>query len=111
MPLYVREGSIHPLGPVKQHTGEELDQPYSISIYPGKDSEFLLYEDDGVSFNYRKGEWMGVTMAWNEAKQTLQLHLADGSRMLPPLRRSFEVRLFKSTKAIAFDGKPVSVSF
>jgi alpha-glucosidase (family GH31 glycosyl hydrolase) len=111
MPLYVREGSIVPLSPVKQHTGEELDQPYSISIYPGKDTEFLLYEDDGVSFNHRQGEWMGVTMAWNEAKQTLQLHLADGSRMLPPLPRSFEVSLFKSTKAIAFEGKPVSVSF
>ncbi len=111
MPLYVREGSIVPLSPVKQHTSEELDQPYSISIYPGKDTEFLWYEDDGVSFNHRKGEWMGVTMAWNEAKQTLQLHLADGSRMLPPLRRSFEVSLFKSTKAIAFEGKPVSVSF
>jgi alpha-glucosidase (family GH31 glycosyl hydrolase) len=111
MPLYVREGSILPLGPVKQHTGEEVDQPYSISIYPGKDTGFLLYEDDGVSFKHRKGKWMGVTMAWNEAKRTLQLHLADGSRMLPPLRRSFEVSLFQSTKAIAFDGKPVSVSF
>jgi alpha-glucosidase (family GH31 glycosyl hydrolase) len=58
MPLYVAAGTILPLGPVKQHTGESADQSLSISIYPGADGSFLLYEDDGRSFNYRKGEWL-----------------------------------------------------
>jgi alpha-glucosidase (family GH31 glycosyl hydrolase) len=64
IPLYVRERSILPLGPVKQVTGEIVDEPLSVSIYPGADASFLLYEDDGASFNYRPGEWMGIQMAW-----------------------------------------------
>jgi len=55
MPLYVAAGTILPLGPVKQHTEERVDQPLSISIYPRVDGSSLLNEDDGRSFNYRKG--------------------------------------------------------
>jgi alpha-glucosidase (family GH31 glycosyl hydrolase) len=51
-------------GPVKQFVTEKLDQPYSVDVYPGTDASFLLYEDDGVSFNYRTGEWTGIQMDW-----------------------------------------------
>ncbi len=111
LPLYARAGSILPLSPVKQHTAEKVDQPYAISIYPGADASFLLYEDDGSSFNYRKGEWMGVQMGWNDARRTLNLQLADGSRMLAPMRRKFEVSVGQNTQSLVFDGKPVAVSF
>jgi alpha-glucosidase/alpha-D-xyloside xylohydrolase len=111
MPLYVREGSIVPLGPVKQYTAEKLDQPYSISIYPGKDATFLLYEDDGRSFNYRKGEWMGIQMAWHDASRTLTLQLADGSRMLPSMRRSFDAEVGQAKRELVFHGTPVETSF
>ena len=43
MPLYVRAGSLLPLGPIKQYTGERVDQPLAILIYPGNDASFLLY--------------------------------------------------------------------
>jgi len=111
LPLYVRAGSILPLGPVKQHTAERVDQPYSISIYPGEDASFLLYEDDGNSFNYRKGEWMGVQMDWHDARRTLTMQLASGSRMLSPMRRNFDVKLGQDTRSCVFDGKPVEISF
>ncbi len=107
MPLYVRAGSILPLGPVKQHTGEKVDGPLSISIYPGADASFLLYEDDGKSFNYRKGEWMGIQMKWSDARRTLSLRMADGSRMLPPAPRKIEVKLAETTRALTFEGSPV----
>jgi alpha-glucosidase/alpha-D-xyloside xylohydrolase len=111
MPLYVRAGTILPLGPVKQYTAEKVDQPCSISIYPGADGSFLLYEDDGSSFNYRKGDWMGIQMTWNDATRKLTLHLAEGSRMLPPTQRKLEVQLGKDTQSVVFDGKPQTVSF
>jgi alpha-glucosidase/alpha-D-xyloside xylohydrolase len=110
MPLYVRGGSILPLGPVKQYTGERVDEPLSIFIYPG-DASFLLYEDDGKSFNYRKGEWMGIEMTWNEEQRRLTLHLAEGSRMLAPLRRNFEVHLGEQKRTVEFDGKLAKVAF
>jgi alpha-glucosidase (family GH31 glycosyl hydrolase) len=111
LPLYVREGSILPLGPVKQFTGEKVDEPLSISIYPGRDGSFLLYEDDGASFDYRKGEWMGIQMAWDDTRRTLSLQLAPGSRLLAPGPRAMTVQLAGAVRNITFDGKPVQVSF
>jgi alpha-glucosidase/alpha-D-xyloside xylohydrolase len=109
-PLYVRAGAILPLGPVKQYVEEKVDQPLSISIYPGADASFLLYEDDGRSFDYRKGEWMGIQMVWHDARRVLTLSLASGSHMLPPSRRNFEVKLDRTTRTTVFDGHPVEVS-
>jgi alpha-glucosidase (family GH31 glycosyl hydrolase) len=111
LPLYLREGSIVPLGPVKQFTGEKVDQPLSVSIYPGRDASFLLYEDDGASFNYRKGEWMGIQMVWKDARRMLSLQLAPGSRLLAPGPRAIAVQLAGAVRGITFDGKPLNVSF
>jgi len=111
MPLYVRAGSLVPMGPVKQYVNEKVDGPTVISIYPGADAEFLLYEDDGTSFNYRKGEWMGVRMHWQDASRKLTLRLAEGSRMLQPTPRTFEVQLNKEKRSVHFDGNPLSLSF
>src|SRR3984957_8333497 len=109
MPLYVRAGSILPLGPVKQFVDEKVDGPLSVSIYPGADASFMLYEDDGKSFNYRKGEWMGIQMNWHDSGRKLDLELAPGSRLLGS--RSIEVQLQGITKKVTFAGKTISVSF
>ena len=86
MPLYVRAGAIVPLGPVRQYTGERVDEPTTLRIYPGADGAFLLYDDDGRSFAYERGDWMGIDCRWDDARRTLTLALADGSRMRPPAR-------------------------
>ena len=111
MPLYVRAGSIVPFGPVKQFTGEKVDELLSVSIYPGSDASFLLYEDDGISFNYRNGEWMGIQMTWNDSQKVLQLDLAPGSRMLPPMPRPLVVKLAETTRKISFSGQPMEIRF
>ena len=112
MPLYVAAGTILPLGPVKQYTGEEQRIGRSrFCIYPGANGSFLLYEDDGRSFDYRKGEWMGTRLNWNDARRTLTLNLEPGSRMLGPLQRTISVKLLHSEKTVAFNGKPVQVKF
>lgn len=111
LPLYVRAGSILPLDPVKQYVGEKVDGPLSLTIYPGADGWFSLYEDDGNSFNYRKGEWMGIEMTWKDARRTLDLRLAPGSRMLAPERRAIAVELSGKSKSVSFDGKRVSITF
>ena len=113
MPMYVRSGAIIPLGPVRQYTGEKIDGPLSLQVYPGADAGFMLYEDDGSTFNYRKGEWMGIQMSWNDSRRRLSLRLAEGSRMLPPAPRKIEVRMAseKDTRSILFEGRSVEVRF
>ena len=109
--MYVRAGAIVPLGPVKQFADEKVEGPLSISVYPGADASFLLYEDDGNSFNYRKGEWMGIQMQWNEARRVLKLELASGSRMLAPARRDIQVKVGSTVRKAVFEGRAVEVAF
>ncbi len=113
MPLYVRAGSIVPLGPVKQYTGEPAGGPLTLWVYPGAGATFALYEDDGVSFNDRRGEWMGVDISWNESRRRLSLRLAAGSRMLPPARREIDVRIAseRTARTAIFEGRPLEVQF
>jgi len=108
-PLYVRAGAILPLGPVKQFTGEKVNEPLAITVYPGAPGSFLLYEDNGRSFDYRKGEWMGVQMTWNDARRTLHLALAPGSRMLPPNRRELIVKHGATERHTVFTGRPLDL--
>jgi alpha-glucosidase (family GH31 glycosyl hydrolase) len=110
-PLYVRAGSILPMGPVKQFVDEKVDEPLSVTIYPGADASFLLYEDDGISFNYRKGEWTGIQMTWDDKGKKLSLQLAPGSRMLTAEAKSINVQLDAVKRSVSFAGKPVEVPF
>lgn len=63
----------------------------SRSKSPSTRASLLLYEDDGASFNYRKGEWMGIRMAWNDS------------------RRALTVKLGGSTRTAVFEGRPLEI--
>ena len=111
MPLFVRGGSIIPFGPVKQFTSEKSESPLTLVIYPDPNANCTIYEDDGHSFNYRRGEWMKIAAHWDGSSRRLSLSLAPGSRMLPPQTRKIEVRLAgqKQIHSIEFQGKPVKI--
>ena len=113
IPLFARAGAIIPMGPVKQYTDEPVEGPTTLCLYPGADGHFLLYDDDGITCGYRKGDWMGIEMEWEDDPRRLTLRLAEGSRMRPPLARDFEVRLVteKATHAVRFVGTPIDVRF
>jgi alpha-glucosidase/alpha-D-xyloside xylohydrolase len=110
-PLYVRAGAVIPMGPVKQFTAQPDDGPLSVTVYPGADGSFDLFEDDGHSFEYRRGGWMGISFKWSDGSRRVSLSLTPGSRMRPPMPRHIEVRLAGSQKAqgITFDGRPLTV--
>jgi len=108
-PLYVRAGAIVPLGPVKQYTGEKVNDPLMVTVYPGAAGSFLLYEDDGSSFTYRNGAWMGIEMRWDDTRRTLQMELAPGSRMLAPLRRELILKRAGTSHRAIFDGRKLEV--
>jgi len=111
MPLYVRAGAILPIGPVKQYTDERVDAPITVQVYPGANGAFALYEDDGKSFDYRRGDWMGIDMRWDDRERRLRLSLASGSRMREPARRVIRVRVAGSSAVhdVTFAGSPVEV--
>jgi alpha-glucosidase (family GH31 glycosyl hydrolase) len=112
MPLHVRAGAIVPTGPIKQYVDEPVDGPLSVTIYPGADGAFTLYEDDGRTFAHKKGDFMRMAMTWNDASGRFSVRLAPGSRMRPPARRTLDVRLAGSTtpRRLVFEGKPAELS-
>ncbi|HTV13706.1 MAG TPA: TIM-barrel domain-containing protein [Acidobacteriaceae bacterium] len=75
MPLYVKAGAVVPLGPVKQYTTEPVEEPLTLRVYPGADGNFVLYEDDGESFRYRRGEFTRIHCTWQDADRTLALRV------------------------------------
>jgi alpha-glucosidase/alpha-D-xyloside xylohydrolase len=109
LPLYVRAGAIVPMGPLKQYTAENVEGPTTLTVYPGANGAFLLYEDDGSSFNYRKGEWMGLEMVWNDARKALTVKLAGGSKLLR--KPELEVKSGNETRRATFEGRAVEVRF
>ena len=67
-----------PFGPVKQHTGEKSDEPITLLIHPGADGGGDLYEDDGDSFAYRRGDYSRFAFRWSDATRTLRVQQSHG---------------------------------
>ncbi len=111
IPLYVRAGAVIPMGPVKQYTDEAVDGPLTLWVHPGADGTFSLYEDDGKTFDFRKHEFMRVNIAWDDKQRRLSMRLANGSKMLTPMKRNIVVRVAGETvtREVVFEGKPVEV--
>src|SRR5579872_6972556 len=76
----------------QEYTEEQAAGPLTLVVYPGSDGELTLYHDDGISFNYRKGDWMGIRAVWQDTERRLALRLAAGSRMMVS-SREIDVRV------------------
>jgi alpha-glucosidase (family GH31 glycosyl hydrolase) len=112
MPIYVRAGAVVPFGPVKQYVAETTTNPLSISVYPGADGGFVMYEDDGATFGYERGEFMRLRFDWNDRSRRLRMALADGSSLLrPETKIKVEVVPEGLSRSVVFDGKPMDVAF
>ncbi|MBN1777585.1 MAG: DUF5110 domain-containing protein [Clostridiales bacterium] len=71
IPLYVRAGSILPLGPVKQYTAEVNGQPLILRIYSGADADFSLYNDAGNGYRYEHQDYGWLHLHWDNRKHSL----------------------------------------
>jgi alpha-D-xyloside xylohydrolase len=114
----VRAGSVLPLGPVLQHTGEKPDAPYEIRVYPGADGRFTLYEDDGRSYRYEAGERATVALEWDDARRTLRIGARDGRFPGMTAQRTLNVRLMAAgdggraqTRSVRYTGAAVELRF
>lgn len=121
LPLYVRPGTIVPMGPVVQSATEQPDAPYEIRIYPGADGRFTIYEDDNETYAYEKGARATYDLVWNDAARTLSIGARKGSFPGLITKRSLHIVLAapgqnagaavaaSSGQTVVYTGKPVSV--
>ena len=85
VPAYVRAGSIIPIGPDVQYSGEKPWDDLEVRVYPGADGTFTLYDDAGDGFGYEKGEYTECVFAWNDRAQKLDVR--------DPKKRKFRVKV------------------
>jgi len=97
IPLYVKAGSIVPLGPVVQYATEQPDAPITLRIYRGADADFTLYEDEGDTYDYEKGAHATIPLHWDEATSTLSIGARQGQYPGMPATRTFQVVLVDET--------------
>lgn len=78
IPLYVKAGSIIPMGPYVQYAIEKPADPIKLRIYTGANASFTLYEDENDNYNYEKGIYATIQFHWNEKEQTLTIEDIKG---------------------------------
>ena len=79
MPLYVKAGSIIPIGPDVQYANEKKWDTLEVRVYEGVDGEFTLYEDENDNYNYEKGMYSTITFTWNDTEKILTINKREGS--------------------------------
>lgn len=121
MPIYIKAGSILPIGPKVQYAKEKKDTPLEIRIYPGKNATFTLYEDEGDNYNYEKGNYSTIDFKWDDSTSTLSIGQRNGNFNGMLKKRTFKVVLASTesgigmeenspqSKTINYNGKAVSV--
>ena len=110
VPMFVRAGSILPLGPEMQYTGEKPWDNLEIRLYPGADGTFMLYEDEGDTYNYERGIYSTIPFHWNDHSHTLTIGHRQGQYPGMLTNRKFTVVMPNGTsQTVNYNGKEVAV--
>ena len=110
VPMFVRAGSILPLGPEMQWVGEKKWDNLELRIYPGADGQFVLYEDEGDNYNYEKGMYSVIPFGWNEKTHTLTIGDRQGTYPGMLQNRQFTIVLPDGKQQIVrYDGTAQTV--
>ncbi|MDR3688473.1 MAG: glycoside hydrolase family 31 protein [Fimbriimonas sp.] len=107
MPIFVRGGSILPLGPVMQYIDEAHPDPIELRIYPGRHGAIDLYEDNGSDNAYRLGKRAIIPISWEDRAKTLTIGKRHGAFAEMLQKRTFEVSLIgrtPRTKTLVYAG-------
>ena len=122
IPLYVRAGSILPLGPDEEWATEKPADPIELRVYRGANGDFTLYEDENDNYNYEKGTYATITMHWDDASHTLTI--GDRKGQFPGMLESRSIRIIfvgenhgvgvnptdEADKVVQYSGKQVTVA-
>jgi alpha-D-xyloside xylohydrolase len=103
IPLFVKAGTVLPIGRNLQYTGEKKADTLEIRIYAGANGEFTLYEDEGDNYNYEKGSYSNITLNWDNAKKTLTISDRKGSFFGMLKERKFNIIQVNVNKGVGVD--------
>lgn len=96
MPIFVKGGSIIPLGPIIQFTGQTETQTLEVRVYPGTDCSFDLYFDDGESRDYINGGHSTVRLSWSQQNETMTADVKANNYFQEPTELNFKIYVVKN---------------
>ena len=112
IPLYVKAGSIIPVGPQVQYATEKPWDHLELKVYAGANGNFILYEDEFDNYNYEKGAYTEIPISWNNVSRKLTIGARKGTYEGMLKNRKFTVTLQDGTqKSVDYNGKAISVKF
>ena len=110
VPMFVRAGSILPLGPEMQYVGEKAWDHLELRVYPGADGSFTLYEDEGDSYNYEQGAYTTITFQWNDRARQLTIGDRQGRYEGMIQNRQFTLVLPDGTsRQVDYNGNKITI--
>jgi len=122
LPLFVRAGSLVPMGPEKEWSTEKPEDPIELRVYRGADGDFTLYEDENDGYNYERGVYATIPLHWDDAKQTLTIGERKGTFPGMLMERRLQIVFVrenhgagitaesKPDKVLSYSGKQTSVT-
>ncbi|MBN1509694.1 MAG: DUF5110 domain-containing protein [Sedimentisphaerales bacterium] len=103
IPIYVRAGSIVPFGPAIQYAAEKSADPVRLMAYTGADGRFRLYEDENTNYNYEKGAFSTIDLAYDAATRSLKIGARNGRFPGMLQSRTFEIVWVGADRPLVLD--------
>ena len=103
IPLYVRAGSIIPIGPSIQYKKKKKAENITLYVYQGNDGKFTLYEDEGINYNYEDGKFSKIEFEYNESTKTLTINSQEGEFSGMLKRHTFSIIAVSESNPIGYD--------
>ncbi|MDD5185166.1 MAG: glycoside hydrolase family 31 protein, partial [Paludibacter sp.] len=104
IPLFVKAGSIIPMGKIIQYAAEQSDT-LEIRVYKGADGRFELYEDEDDNYDYEKGKYSIISFKWNEKTESLTIGDKQGNYPGSLKKRIFNIVYISQYKKVKVDEK------
>jgi alpha-D-xyloside xylohydrolase len=108
IPIYVRAGSIVPMGPDEEWSDQKPADPIELRIYAGADADFTLYEDENDTYNYEKGSYATIPFHWDDAKQTLTIGERHGNFPGMLAHRAFRIVMVAEKHGVGVEPTPTA---
>jgi alpha-D-xyloside xylohydrolase len=120
IPVFVKAGAVLTTGPVTQYVDEKPDAPIVLQVAAGSSGQASLYEDDGVSNAYERGEYSRIPVSYDDKAGTVTIGARCGSWKNMPQTRQFKVRVLRAgvaasaamdaaDRTVTYDGRALTI--
>lgn len=123
IPLYIKAGSIIPMGPLMEYATQKPADDIELRVYPGANGSFTMYEDENDNYNYEKGKYSTFTITWKNEQRLLTISATKGTFPGILKRRDFNIVIVngnhgsgiaqttKTDKRVTYTGKAMAIHF